>query len=50
MRGYRTYSVAVVIIVYAIIVHFWGTGVDGNQMIQMILGALGLSGLRAAIS
>lgn len=48
MKGYKTYAVCVVAVVYAISGFFSGA-FDANAMVQMILAALAAAGLRNAI-
>lgn len=48
LQGYKTYTVAVITIVYAVSGYFLGY-LDGNAMIQLILGSGLIAGLRNAI-
>lgn len=49
LNGYKTYIVAGVTIVFAV-VSYWGGAMDAQTMELTILGALGLGGLRHGIS
>ena len=50
LKGFKTYAICLIAIVYAL-TQFYGThSIDSTTMIQMILTALGASGLRNAIN
>lgn len=48
MQGYKTYIVAVLMVIYAVSAYFLGKDPEFN--IQMVLEALGLSALRAGVA
>ena len=48
LEGYKTYSVVVVALVYAV-VGVYGGYIDGTTAAQVVLAALGAAGLRNAI-
>lgn len=49
LNGYKTYIVAAVTVVFAL-ASWWAGTIDQSAAIAMILGALGLGGLRHGIS
>jgi type IV secretory pathway VirB2 component (pilin) len=49
IEGYKTYIVAVVTVIYALVT-MWNGTMDQHTGVAMILGALGLGGLRHGIT
>ena len=49
LKGKKTFGIALISIVYALVMHYGNNSIDTNTMIEMILASCGAVGLRDAI-